>query len=229
MPIYLKDSTGLGFSPVSASNPVPVSLSGTQVVPSSATNGIQLYNTADQTTNYERLGIRWASNVATFEVVQGGTGTQRGMSFTTQNQFIINGGNATTGAFRFIGTSTSLASAVAGSFSGWTSTATSGTNVGLSIATAYNQASGTAANTDLLVNRAETAVGSGTQRLLSLQVGGTERFGISNAGVMFRSNQTSGPGVATGTLTNAPSAGDPDFWLPITINGTAHWIPAWAA
>lgn len=51
---------------------------------------------------------------------------------------------------------------------------------------------------------------------------------VTNAPFVF-TNQTGGPGVATGTLTNAPSAGDPDFWLPVSINGTAHWIPAWAA
>lgn len=50
----------------------------------------------------------------------------------------------------------------------------------------------------------------------------------ANAGLVL-TNQTSGPGAAVGTLTNAPSAGDPDFWLPVSINGTAHWIPAWAA
>lgn len=33
---------------------------------------------------------------------------------------------------------------------------------------------------------------------------------------------------AAGTLTNAPSAGDPAMWLPITINGVAHAIPVWA-
>lgn len=41
--------------------------------------------------------------------------------------------------------------------------------------------------------------------------------------------QSTGAGVAVGTLTNAPSAGDPDFWLPVNIAGTAGWVPVWYA
>jgi hypothetical protein len=39
--------------------------------------------------------------------------------------------------------------------------------------------------------------------------------------------QTSTPGAATGTLTNAPAVGNPQTWLQVTINGVMHWIPAW--
>ncbi len=48
-------------------------------------------------------------------------------------------------------------------------------------------------------------------------------------GALRIDNQTDGAGSSAGTLTNAPSVGDPDFWIPINIAGTAHWIPAWAA
>lgn len=210
---------------------------GDLTLPSTATAGLQLYNTADQVTNYERLEINWSSNIATIFANSGGTGATRELRIGTE---IASG---TTGAdtyirilggqspFQFIspggaGTNASigLISNTNGSY-----TATSGSQRGLTIAPIYNQASGTAANTDLLVNRTETALGSGTQRLISLQVAGTERFGVSNSGAVVLANQTSGPGAGGGTLTNAPSAGNPDFWLPVTINGTAHWIPAWAA
>ena len=50
------------------------------------------------------------------------------------------------------------------------------------ITTTYNQASGAAANTDLLINRTETAIGSGAQSLIDAQVGSTSRFRISNKG-----------------------------------------------
>lgn len=40
--------------------------------------------------------------------------------------------------------------------------------------------------------------------------------------------QTNGAGAAVGTLTNAPSAGNPAFWLPVFINGVQRFIPAWA-
>lgn len=65
-----------------------------------------------------------------------------------------------------------------------TNTATSGNGVGLSVTPTYNQTSGTAANTDLLINRTETAVGSGTQRLMSAQVGSVEKAAIDNKGAI---------------------------------------------
>lgn len=40
-------------------------------------------------------------------------------------------------------------------------------------------------------------------------------------------NQVSGAGASTGTLTNAPSAGNPNFWLPINIAGTVRYVPCW--
>lgn len=38
---------------------------------------------------------------------------------------------------------------------------------------------------------------------------------------------TSGAAAAAGTLTNAPAAGDPAFWIPVSIAGTVRYIPAW--
>jgi hypothetical protein len=69
-----------------------------------------------------------------------------------------------------------------------------------------------------------TNTGGGT----TLDVPSGAALKISGNGALSWANQTSGPGATTGTLTNAPSVGNPDFWLPVTINGTAHWIPAWA-
>jgi hypothetical protein len=40
-------------------------------------------------------------------------------------------------------------------------------------------------------------------------------------------NQTSTPGALTGTLTNAPAVGPAQTWLAVSINGVAHFIPAW--
>jgi hypothetical protein len=40
-------------------------------------------------------------------------------------------------------------------------------------------------------------------------------------------NSTSGPGSSAGTLTNAPAAGNPAFWLPVVVNGTTRHIPCW--
>lgn len=38
---------------------------------------------------------------------------------------------------------------------------------------------------------------------------------------------TNGAGASSGTLTNAPSAGNPTKWIPIDDNGTTRYIPAW--
>ena len=64
------------------------------------------------------------------------------------------------------------------------STATSGTIVAVAMLPTYNQASGTAANTDLLINRTETAIGSGAQYLIQGQVGSADKFLVTNAGVV---------------------------------------------
>lgn len=39
--------------------------------------------------------------------------------------------------------------------------------------------------------------------------------------------QTDQAGVALGTLTNAPAAGDPAIWVPIVVNGANRAFPAW--
>lgn len=41
-------------------------------------------------------------------------------------------------------------------------------------------------------------------------------------------NQTSGAGALTGTLTNSPTVGNPAFWLRLKINGANVGVPAWA-
>lgn len=38
---------------------------------------------------------------------------------------------------------------------------------------------------------------------------------------------TNGAGASAGTLSNAPSAGNPTKWVPINDNGTTRYIPAW--
>ena len=40
-------------------------------------------------------------------------------------------------------------------------------------------------------------------------------------------NQQSGAGSSKGTLDNAPQAGNPNYWLPVSIGGVRHHIPCW--
>ena len=72
-----------------------------------------------------------------------------------------------------------------------TDTLSSGTFYSTQILPTLNQ-SGTAAATDLLVNRTETAVGSGAQLLIDAQVGGVSKFSVDNAGVTLVPNGTAG-------------------------------------
>jgi hypothetical protein len=63
-----------------------------------------------------------------------------------------------------------------------TKTNTSGQSSILTVTPTYNQTSGTASNTDLLINRTQTAVGSGAQLLIDAQVGSASKFKVSNTG-----------------------------------------------
>jgi hypothetical protein len=51
--------------------------------------------------------------------------------------------------------------------------------------------------------------------------------GGTNPLVTTTSNITTGAGSSAGTLTNAPSIGNPTKWFPINDNGTTRYVPAW--
>lgn len=191
------------------------------ITATAADNASELLDIRNGATNYLNLN---RFNL-TLGVAVVGTSANFGNSLVTPS-ILSSGNNATLSlqgrTFSVAGTAVDLLTNAADS------TAAAGQYNGVAITPVYNQAASTAANTDFLVNRTETAIGSGTQNLINLQVAGTSRFAVRNTGAIVIANQTSGPGASVGTLANAPSAGDPDFWLPININGTPHWVPAWA-
>lgn len=45
--------------------------------------------------------------------------------------------------------------------------------------------------------------------------------------ITTRTSFTNGAAAALGTLTNAPTAGNPTKWIPINDNGTTRYLPAW--
>lgn len=159
----------------------------------SSSTGIALYNTADQTTNYERGTISWASNVLEIEAEVGGSGTPRAIQI--KNTLAAGGYTeliVQRNAFPFFEVDfVTTAMATAGNFYLFTSTATitptSGTVNFVSITPTYNETSGTAANTDLLINRTQTAVGSGAQNLIDAQVASSSMFKVSNVGLITAS------------------------------------------
>ena len=94
---------------------------------------------------------------------------------------------------------------------------TSGASAALVIKPTYNQLSGTAANTDLLINRTQTAVGSGTQYLIDAQVGSASKFSVDNVGNIL----TVGSLGATGTRVVKGWFTDAEFTNVPTIGGNA--------
>lgn len=67
----------------------------------------------------------------------------------------------------------------------------------------------------------------GTNDFLTISTAGLVALGSGSAAVNVRINSQAGGGVATGTLTNAPAAGNPTVWIKVNINGTDRQIPAW--
>lgn len=52
-------------------------------------------------------------------------------------------------------------------------------------------------------------------------------FGGAGIPVIRINGATNGAAAAVGTLNNAPVAGNPAFWLPISIAGTVRYLPCW--
>jgi hypothetical protein len=71
-------------------------------------------------------------------------------------------------------------------------------------------------------NGAITLGGAGNRQVI---IAGTA-WGAGAASLRFN-GLTNGAGAAAGTLLNAPAAGDPAFWLPVSIAGTVRFIPCW--
>lgn len=150
--------------------------------------GIAMYNTADQTTNFERLLVSWSTNVCQLYVGNNGSGTLRQMRIGSSVTYFQSDTNAGSPSYkaRIVHTSATSANGFEWSQAGGF-TASSGSQVGFAINQTVNQTS-TAGFTDLLVNRTQTAVGSGTQSLIDLQVGGTSEFRVDNVGRVITTN-----------------------------------------
>lgn len=155
----------------------------------------RFYNTADQTTDYERVTESWVGNVYTIGSEQGGTGTKRNIQFNGHG-FVVITGAASTAGFLQVADSTSTVSAIVAKFSG-TLSAASGVQYELQVAPTINQSS-TGGYTALDVNVTETATGSGAKKLADLRVGGTSKFSVDNTGATFLANVASAPATPSG-------------------------------
>jgi len=129
----------------------------------SGATGIALYNTADQTTNYEKVVQSWVSNVFTIASSAGGTGTVRNIVLSLPSKtFTLNNAGGFSGIFNF-----TSATGSAGSIVGITntSTASSGTPAGLAVLDTLTE-TGTAGYRGLWISPFESTVGSGTRYLI---------------------------------------------------------------
>jgi hypothetical protein len=136
--------------------------------------------------NFALFGTRTAATGTTFPLVVGAEFSNGDTVLSAARFTASTAGNAI-----ILGLDTTTGSGVTTAVTGnqvvvWphVENSTSGTRAMLAITPTYNQSSGNAANTDLLINRTETAIGSGAQLLLDAQRGGVTEFNVSRAGVV---------------------------------------------
>jgi hypothetical protein len=99
-----------------------------------------------------------------------------------------------------------------------TNNASSGVKAAVDILPVYNQTS-TAGGTDLLINRTETAVGSGAQLLIDAQVASSSKFNVSHTGVVTsQAGSASAPTINFGTA-NTGLYGGSSTAFDVTVGG----------
>lgn len=173
------------FEGIYVENFVPLQVS----IAAAAGGGFTAYNTADQTTNFEKFNADWNTNVYQLVASEGGTGTLRKVEIGVQgtghkSTLIFDDATAAGPYFTFgDGAATGLASAAA-----------SGVTVFGQINPYVNQ-SGTAGYTALLIKVIENAAGSGLKRLIDLVKGSVSLFSVNSIGQ-----------VGIGTNASAPNA-----------------------
>jgi len=196
-----------------------VTSNGVAITPSSVslpTGGtFDLYNTADQTTNYERLRVDWSGNVARLFTQPGGTSIPRtlrlgasaasGGSPTAYVDFQVS--SFSNPVLDFVTPSTIGTASPQFRFNSLGLSASSGTQTVVSIATTINQ-SGTAGYTAFDINPTESATGSGTKLLQRWAVGGAQQAYMTNAGGLVASILVSTSGLSMG-----PTLGGADLTL----------------
>jgi hypothetical protein len=104
----------------------------------------------------------------------------------------------------------------------------SGTNIAAgSVTLIAPRATGNAAGGDFVFQTGAVQASGTTSQPATTQFTILSSAGGAGVPNLRIDNVTTGAGAGAGTLTNAPTAGDPTFWLPININGTVLYIPCW--
>jgi hypothetical protein len=153
----------IGFGTNTPTHPLTFSstLSGTAV-----NSGLALYATSDQTTNYERLAIRYnSSSQFLIGSEQGGTGVTKPILINASNRSILINSNNNS-QFGIVVSNPVVSSTNAGilrTTGGWSGA--SGTNTTLQLATTYTH-TGTASGRELFISPFYQTTGSGTYNLI---------------------------------------------------------------
>jgi hypothetical protein len=199
------------------------------------TGAVSVYNTVDQTTNYERVRHFWSTNRYFIYSEIGGTGTLRPIELRSRGGVILwqTPIAPATGTVQITDSTNSANTAILGV--NGTHSATSiggGPQIALAVWPTINQSS-TAAFTALSVNVTETAVGSGAHLLADFQVGGSSKAKIDDTGVITAASSTTAgtavvrgsvPATATSTGTAGQIAWDASFVYVCTAPNT--WVRA---
>lgn len=179
----LQNSTGVVVSDTNQVGILATSNTPTHSLTLGSTGtGIAIYNTSDQTTNYERLLIDANSN--TFRIIpqNGGSGTSRAVVIGTSDKITVSTTNINMG-YSTSGTGGTLVTV------NGTQSQSSGTTTAFAISPTISQSS-TAAYTGLLINPTESSTGSGAKNLILAQVGGVEKLSVANTGITTITNIT---------------------------------------
>ena len=204
VPSVILQNTTAGIAGTTIQNSPALQFSGGAFVTATAyTNTATAYLTSSiagsAILNFDLKGAGSTTNTA-FQVISNGATSYisaNGLSFNSTNTYLSSAGLSYPNLIIYKSTASSgfnhnfqTASAI---------TSTSGLQTFMILQPSYNEASGSASNYDLSINRTETAVGSGTQRLITTQVNNVEKFGVDNKGKI---NQvTGGTNSPTGTAT----------------------------
>lgn len=198
--------------------PTVVKVDGVSYPASPSTNTVPVV-TGTNTVTYETVPVAAGGTGITKGTSGGvlgftGTGTIASSALLTDHALMLGGGaTATPTTLASLGTTTTV---LHGNKSGDPSfSAVDLTADVTDVLPVLNGGTGTTTST----GTAGDTVLSKNPTLAGVTVQGNGKFALTS--------QTDGSGALVGTLKNAPSTGDPSFWLQISINGATRYVPAW--
>lgn len=201
-------------------------VAGDVTLTSAATNGLTIYNTADQVTNTERFFAKYDSNIMYLGTMAQGTGSPTLLRMgvgavsglgTLPNRYLQVQGGTPFFSYQFGGTGLSGAVMEVGGGGNWS--ASSNRQTALRVNPQSSQ-TGTAAYTGLAIDVTEVTVGSGVNYLLTAAVNGSNQFSVDSAGRVVVTNSITEKHLSADPAD--PAAGQSvEWWADGTGSGDA--------